>query len=65
MRVYEPIPLNGGCRCSRQRVADMLRALPPSRIDELKIDGEAVVTCEFCATRHVFDQDLLDELYES
>ncbi len=43
----------------------MLRALPPSRIDELKIDGEAVVTCEFCATRHVFDQDLLDRLYES
>lgn len=65
VRVYKPIPLNVGCRCSRQRVADMLRSFPRSRIEELKIDGEVIVTCEFCATRYVFDEDLLAELYES
>jgi molecular chaperone Hsp33 len=62
VRVYRPHPLRFACRCSRQRVADMLAALPPAEIAGMKEDGEAEVTCEFCAARYVFNPAELDRL---
>ncbi len=55
VRAFQPQPLRFACRCSRQRVADMLGALPRGDIEEMKADGETVITCEFCSARYVFD----------
>ncbi len=63
VRVYRPVALDAGCRCSRQRVANMLRTFPEHEIEELMVDGVVVVTCEFCGSRHGFDQARIRKLY--
>ena len=54
VRAYQPQALRFACRCSRERVADMLGALPRGDIEEMKADWESVITCEFCSARYVF-----------
>jgi molecular chaperone Hsp33 len=54
VRAYQPQALRFACRCSRERVADMLGALPRGDIEEMKADGESVIICEFCSARYVF-----------
>jgi len=63
VRVYRPRPLRAKCRCARRRVAATLRALPRSGLDDLKIDGKVVVTCQFCNADYVFDDEALDALF--
>ena len=54
VRIHHPHPLEPGCRCSRERVEGMLRALPASEVAALCDDGIATVTCEFCNARYEF-----------
>ena len=54
VRVFTPSNLRAGCRCSRERVERVLRSLPPGEIDSFKIDGQIIVTCEFCSARYDF-----------
>ena len=54
VRIHHPHALEPGCRCSRERVEGMLRALPASEVAALCDDGVATVTCEFCNARYVF-----------
>ncbi len=66
VRVFGPTELSAGCRCSRERVERTLRSFPKDEIADMKTDeGLVVVTCEFCATDYVFDDDALDALYET
>ena len=51
-RVFPPSAIQRGCRCSAERVERALSSIPPSELEELKVDGEIVVTCEFCSTRY-------------
>jgi molecular chaperone Hsp33 len=62
VRVYATHPLEARCRCSRERIEGILRALPPSEIEEMKKDRVTTVTCEFCNTRYLFDEADLDRL---
>ncbi len=58
VRVFEPLALREACRCSRQRIFNMLkRFTPEERRDMVADDGRIGVTCEFCSTRYVFDPD--------
>ena len=59
VRVFRKHPLNAGCRCSRERVAEVLRAMPVDELAALLKEGEAVVTCEFCSRQYRFDRDTL------
>jgi molecular chaperone Hsp33 len=59
VRVFRKHPLNAGCRCSRERVAEVLRAMPAEDLAALQKEGEAVVTCEFCSRQYRFDRDTL------
>jgi molecular chaperone Hsp33 len=54
VRVYAPTVVQKGCRCSEQRVRSVLDALPPAELESLKVDGELVVTCEFCNRSYRF-----------
>lgn len=59
IRAYAAKPVADRCRCSRERVVQTLRAIAPDSLDEFKIDGRIVVTCEFCNTAYPFsDADL-------
>jgi molecular chaperone Hsp33 len=64
VRVTAPHNVRARCRCSRERVETVLRSLPRDEVESLKIDGEVVVTCEFCSRRYGFDDDALARLYE-
>ena len=52
VRVFSPHAIQRGCRCSAERVARALRSIPASEMEDLKVDGEIVVTCEFCSTKY-------------
>ncbi|NLH82787.1 MAG: Hsp33 family molecular chaperone, partial [Phyllobacteriaceae bacterium] len=55
VRVFEPLRMEERCRCSRERVATMLGQFTAEQVDEMTVDGEIVVTCEFCSTKYHFD----------
>jgi molecular chaperone Hsp33 len=57
VRLQPARALEFGCRCSRERVAGMLRALGREEADaSLNADGVIEVTCEFCNTHYRFDR---------
>lgn len=40
--------LSFGCRCSRARLAGILEGFPADDLDHMVVDGDIVMTCEFC-----------------
>jgi molecular chaperone Hsp33 len=46
--VDKPRSLAYGCRCSRARLADILEGFPRDDLDHMALDGDIVMTCEFC-----------------
>ena len=59
VRAFKPRPLDGRCRCSRQRLEGLLVALPAEDVATMKVDGEVQATCEFCNTIYRFDEAAL------
>ena len=55
VRAQQSRPLVARCRCSRERVERVLRAMPPSDLDDMIVDGRISVTCEFCSATYEFD----------
>jgi molecular chaperone Hsp33 len=43
-----PRALAYGCRCSRARLSGILEGFPPDDLDHMAVDGDIVMTCEFC-----------------
>jgi len=43
-----PRALAYGCRCSRARLSDILEGFAPDDLDHMVVDGDIVMTCEFC-----------------
>ena len=63
VRVFEPVALGMQCRCSLERVRQVLRSFPRTEIETMKVDGKVVVTCEFCNAAYEFDAPTLETLY--
>jgi len=57
VRAYKAHDLAARCRCSRDRVERMLKALGARELEDLKVDGRLVVTCEFCSASYVYDEE--------
>jgi molecular chaperone Hsp33 len=57
VRAFAPVHVRHACRCSRERVETVLRALPADDIDHMKVDGVITATCEFCSTAYRFTDD--------
>ena len=55
VRVFDALALKDQCRCSRERVQGMLDQFSAEDVSEMTVDGEIVVTCEFCSTHYRFD----------
>jgi molecular chaperone Hsp33 len=62
VRIYRPSELEHRCRCSRERVASVLKSFPASEIEHLKVDGRIEARCEFCNRAHVFSESDLAAL---
>jgi len=55
VRVFEPLQLVERCRCSRERVRDMLANFPADDVEGMvRDDGVIEVTCEFCSQGYEF-----------
>ena len=65
VRVYQTHAVDARCRCSRERVAGILKAFPLDEIDEMKKEPVTTVTCEFCNTRYEFAAADLAQLAEA
>lgn len=55
VRIFEEQPLENQCRCSPERVENILTGMTDADIDEMVVDGKIVMTCEFCSRDYVFD----------
>ena len=65
VRVYDTHPVEARCRCSRERIERILRALPVSEIEEMRAEGGTTVTCQFCSAPYRFDAEELARLSPS
>lgn len=64
VRVLAKQPLVFGCRCSRERVAGMLRTLGRDEaLASVQADGRIEVTCEFCNTHYHFDAVDVEQIF--
>lgn len=65
VRVYDQHGLAFGCRCSRDRAARILASLPREEVEELIVEGEVTVTCQFCNETQNFDESEIASLYDA
>ena len=66
VRVLAEQPLVFGCRCSRERVSGMLRALGHDEaLASIQEDGRIEVICEFCNTRYYFDSVEVEQIFRA
>ena len=65
VRVFRRRPLVARCRCARTRLEETLRSLPRAEIEDLRVDGEVIVTCEYCNRCYRFDNAALARIYSS
>ena len=63
VRVFRRRPLVARCRCARTRLEETLRSLPRAEIEDLRVGGEVIVTCEYCNRRYRFDDAALARIY--
>lgn len=58
VRVFDPVPLQAHCSCSRARVAGVLASFSQEeRRDMIQDDGSVGVTCEFCGRAYRFSAE--------
>jgi molecular chaperone Hsp33 len=56
LRLFDAQPLRFACRCSRQRVAGMLRGLGRGEVDGIVAEqGQVEIGCDFCGAEYRFD----------
>jgi len=61
VRAYAAERLAFGCRCSRERMAEVLRSFGEAEIDEMAAEGAIEVKCEFCSTVYLYRSEELKE----
>jgi len=63
-RVFERRPFAARCRCSRERIDNVLRSIRREELGDLRdTTGRVSVKCEFCSTEYTYDDSDLDRLY--
>jgi molecular chaperone Hsp33 len=61
IKVFKGLPMSEACRCSNERIKDMLaRFSVQDRNDMIADDGKISVTCEFCSKRYVLNPTELE-----
>jgi molecular chaperone Hsp33 len=56
VRSFDERPIKFGCRCSRIKVADMLKMLGEEEVNSILLEKDTVETnCDFCGQIYIFD----------
>lgn len=62
VRIERVIPLAARCRCSRDRIADVLKSFGRDELADMRDDsGRITVTCEFCTAAYHFEMQEIGE----
>lgn len=48
VRVFDPVPVKKGCRCTQEKLQGVLNMLTKDDLDHAAQDGKIIMTCEFC-----------------
>lgn len=65
VRIYPILHVRFKCRCSRERVEQILKTIPQQEmIDICEKDGFASIKCEFCSEDYIFTLKQLDDIYQ-
>ena len=59
LRLDRPKPLSYGCRCSRERLLNVLGGFSTDDLDHMADEGAITMTCEFCNYDFRFDRNAL------
>ena len=59
LRLDRPKPLSYGCRCSRERLLNVLGGFNTDDLDHMADEGTVTMTCEFCNYDFRFDRATL------
>lgn len=63
-RVFDRRPFAARCRCSRDRIDNVLRSIRREELADLRdTSGKVAVKCEFCSTEYAYDETDLDRVY--
>jgi molecular chaperone Hsp33 len=54
--IFDPLPLQVKCRCSKERIKAFLSTLSPDELEDLLEKGHLKMTCEFCNHLYEFDR---------
>jgi len=57
VRIYRPQPITKGCRCTPEKLKDVLATLTDDDIEHAANDGKVTMTCEFCNKDFAFAVD--------
>ncbi len=61
VRLFQPKPLEAFCRCSTERILNVLRSFPAEeRSDMVEQDGVIRVTCEYCSRVYDVSPEAVD-----
>ncbi|HEY3696143.1 Hsp33 family molecular chaperone [Phenylobacterium sp.] len=61
VRVFEAKPLKAFCRCSQDRIENVLRSFgADERAEMVEADGKIRVTCEYCSRTYQVEPDALE-----
>lgn len=55
VRVFRPISIRRGCRCSEERMEQVIRSFSKEDLADMADDGRVTITCEFCNRDHVIE----------
>lgn len=58
-------PLSYGCRCSRSRLAGILEGFSPDDLDHMTVEGDIIMTCEFCNFDFRFPREAVSGLSQA
>lgn len=66
IRLFDPFPLRFRCRCSRQRVAELIRSLGEDEAREILAEqGQVEIHCDFCHEGYRFDAVDIEALLQN
>ena len=62
VRLFQPQPLRAFCRCSPERILNLLRSFPAEeRVDMVTPEGKISVTCEYCSRVYDVAPETVDQ----
>lgn len=61
VRVFEPKPIIHSCRCSDQKVENVVMMMSDEDRRDMVVDGNISMTCEFCSKSYELDPAVIDK----